>query len=87
MSSKKWYSYFVVQTPGDGAAEGTAAPERVADIAAAAGKATFEATDATPTDMADIYASAHITVVWRSLAISINRSRAAANAADPDRAA
>ncbi len=62
MGNKKWYSYFVVQAPGDGAAEEAAAPERVADIAAAAGEATFDATAATPSNMADIYASAQITV-------------------------
>jgi hypothetical protein len=62
VSNKKWYSYFVVQTPGEGAAEETPAPERVADIAAAAGEATFTEAAATPTNMAEIYTSAQITV-------------------------
>ena len=65
MSSKKWYDLFVVRTPGDEAAEAAAAPERVADIAAAAGspaEASFANATATPTDMADIYSSAQIGV-------------------------
>ena len=65
MSSKKWYDLFVVRTPGDEAAEAAAAPERVADIAAAAsspGEASFSNATATPTDMAEIYSSAQIGV-------------------------
>lgn len=63
MSSKKWYDLFVVRTPGDEAAETAAAPERVADIAAAAGspgEASFNNATAAPTDMAEIYSSAQI---------------------------
>ena len=66
MSSKKWYNLFVVRTPGDAAAETAAAPERVADIAAAADSPGEDAFSRrrrpTPTDMADIYGSAQIGV-------------------------
>lgn len=64
MSSKKWYDYFVVRTPGDGAADAAAPPERVADIAAAAGTAevAFSDTTAASADMTEIYNSAQIGV-------------------------
>ena len=65
MSSKKWYDLFVVRTPGDAATDTAAAPERVADIAAAAAspsEAAFTDATATPTDMKDIYDSAQIGV-------------------------
>lgn len=65
MSSKKWYDLFVVRTPGEGAADAGAAPERVADIAAATAspsEATFRDATATPTNMTEIYDSAQIGV-------------------------
>jgi hypothetical protein len=63
VSNKKWYSYFVVTTPAD-SASGTspaAAPRRVVDVVPGGeAETTFSAPVATPTDLAEIYASARI---------------------------
>jgi hypothetical protein len=65
VSNKKWYNYFVVTTPAEATSETRpappAAPRRVTDVVAdAGGDATFTTPVTTPTDLAEIYASAQI---------------------------
>jgi hypothetical protein len=65
VSNKKWYNYFVVTNPAE-ATPGTrpatpAPPRRVTEIVPdAEGDTTFTAPVTTPTDVAEIYASAQI---------------------------
>ncbi len=66
MSNKKWYNYFVVTGPNEGTPQDRAAadapPRRVTDVVSDAdADATFTAPVSTPTDLAEIYASAQIT--------------------------
>jgi Asp-tRNA(Asn)/Glu-tRNA(Gln) amidotransferase A subunit family amidase len=63
--SKKWYNFFIVTTPAGDPALSTPpsgdAPTRASDIVAdAEGDATFTTPVSTPTDLAEIYASAQI---------------------------
>lgn len=63
--SKKWYHYFIVDTSAGDPAPSTApsgqAPTRASDIVAdAEGDAAFTTPVSTPTDLAEIYASAQI---------------------------
>jgi hypothetical protein len=65
LSNKKWYNYFVVTNP-EQTTSGTrpappAPPRRVTEVVPdAEGDATFSAPVTTPTDLAEIYASARI---------------------------
>ena len=63
MSNKKWYNYFVVNTPA-GAATDTAAPDappqRVTDIVSGETETAFAGPVSTPTDVAEIYTAAKI---------------------------
>ena len=64
MSNKKWYNYFVVTDPTAGTPEArpdvSAPPRRVTDVAPTEGETTFTEPVATPTELAEIYASAQI---------------------------
>ena len=65
MSNKKWYNYFVVTNPAESTSETRPAtpapPRRVTDVVPDAGAETAFATPVTtPTDLAEIYASAQI---------------------------
>jgi hypothetical protein len=66
VGKKSWYNYFIVTgdsapAPGAPGASGGQPPRRVADVVPdAEADATFAAPVATPTDLAEIYASAQI---------------------------
>jgi Asp-tRNA(Asn)/Glu-tRNA(Gln) amidotransferase A subunit family amidase len=63
VSNKKWYNYFVVSTPAETAAESSSPepPRRVTDVVPGTdAETTFSGPVATPTELAEIYTSAHI---------------------------